>query len=149
MIGNTFKKVGRFGKIESYNDLVLNQEQKTNLVLKENNVEGDSKIAFNKPSANQIQNVIMTDNYFKSISDVLLFSGFPINGTLWASDNVWDTVLPQGYPHTGVHIFHSSGTTTNSMDRIVFISNVITGERTMTSISLPPAETSIQKNNSI
>lgn len=155
LIGNTFKKISRFGRINNHTEML---QQTANVLIDKNRVEGVSYIKFaadeSADGANDnnalITHLRLTDNFFKSTADVLLFNGYNPNGTLWASDNVWYTTIPAGDPNAAATLFNSGledDAALDPMDREVFISNVISGQRTVNSISLPPANVKIVKKN--
>lgn len=112
-----------------------------------NYVEGSSQINYSDSSVAHLR---LENNYFKTNSYILMVQeSTTAGGSLWASNNVWDTVMYSSSSSDSAVVYASYSSTTYKSDRVTFISNVITGVRKLTTINLPPSDSTTVAANTI
>lgn len=104
-----------------------------------NYVDGESAMSFTSVPKAQVR---MRDNFFLTGSSTLLSNGFAGSGALWASNNVWR------YTTSGsVSVYRVNSSDAISLDRVVFIGNIMQGTPALTMINLPSAIYKVVENN--
>ncbi len=139
-VNNKCYNTGSFGYIRNSTDNAA-----VTVRIRGNYVEGGSRIAFSGAPETDLR---VENNYFRSTSYELMLQGAPPTGAIWASENVWETIKPTPTSSSGVKIFanYTTGATWD-LSRITFIDNVVTGERTLGTLTFPTAVTTVIAGN--